>query len=108
MLDKTNLLDKFQVRLESIDQYGLNSPSFTADYIVRYKGGLIGKHFKNLAQIMAFLVYDLVPQSVLDAWVMIGRLVVLLWHTSIEDIESYLVCSFPFHIDHMVLTLTCY
>ena len=75
---------------------------------MRYKEGLIGKHLKNLVQIMAFLVYDLVPQSVLDAWVIIWWLVILLWHMSIEDIESYLICSFPFHINHMVLTLTCY
>ncbi|KAF8430572.1 hypothetical protein L210DRAFT_1019310 [Boletus edulis BED1] len=90
ILDKANLLDKFRMRLESIEKDGLNTPSFAADYIVRYKGGLVGKHFKSLAQLMAFLVYDLVPQSVLDAWVLIGRLVVLLWHTSIDDLESYL------------------
>jgi hypothetical protein len=41
---------------------------------------------------MPFLVYDLVPQKVVDAWSLMGKLVVLLWHTTIDDIESYLVC----------------
>ena len=42
---------------------------------------------------MPFLVYDLVPTAVLDAWHVIGKLVVLLWHTTIEDTEKYLVCG---------------
>ena len=40
---------------------------------------------------MLYLVHGLVLQSVLDGWVIIGQLVVLLWHTSIKDTESYLV-----------------
>lgn len=40
---------------------------------------------------MAFAVVDLVPQEVLEAWLIIGRLTVLLWHTEIEDISTYTV-----------------
>ena len=40
---------------------------------------------------MPFLAFDLVPQDVLHAWNIIGELVVLLWHTEIEDTECYLV-----------------
>jgi hypothetical protein len=56
----------------------------------QYKGGLIGKHFKTLSQIMAFAVQGLVPQDVLEALIL-GRLTVLLWHTEIENIDSYTV-----------------
>jgi hypothetical protein len=91
ILDKAHLLDLLRTRLASVEKDGLNSPSLVADYIVRYKGGLIGKHFKSLAQVMPYLIYDLVPQTVLDGWTVIGRLIVLLWHTSIEDTEAYLV-----------------
>ena len=91
IFDKVQLLKQFQIQLESIEKDGLDSPTLAADYIVRYKGGLIGKHFKSLTQIMLYLVHGLVPQSVLDGWVIIGQLVVLLWHTSIKDTESYLV-----------------
>ncbi|KIJ11470.1 hypothetical protein PAXINDRAFT_84506, partial [Paxillus involutus ATCC 200175] len=90
ILDKAHSLHTFQTHLESVDKDGLNSPTLGADYIVRYKGGLIGKHFKSLAQVMPYLIYDLVPRTVLDGWIAIGRLVVLLWHTLIEDTETYL------------------
>ncbi|KAI9567277.1 hypothetical protein HD554DRAFT_2205650 [Boletus coccyginus] len=90
ILDKAHLLETFQTCLESINKDELNSPMLSADYIVRYKGGLIGKHFKSLAQVIPYVIYDLVPEAVLDGWLVIGRLVVLLWHTVIEDTECYL------------------
>ena len=93
ILDKAHSLGMFQTRLESINKDGLNSPTLGADYIVRYKGGLIGRHFKSLAQVMPYLIYDLVPDAVLEGWLVIGRLIVLLWHTSIEDTERYLVST---------------
>ena len=81
----------FQTRLASVHWNGLNAPSTNAEYICQYHGSLIGKHFKSLAQVMPFLIFDLVPQDVLRAWNIIGALVVLLWHTEIEDLECYLV-----------------
>ncbi|KAG2129942.1 hypothetical protein DEU56DRAFT_872405 [Suillus clintonianus] len=90
LLEKAKLLNHFQTRLDSLDRDGLNAPSLNADYICHYKGGLIGKHFKSLAQVMPFVVYDLVPKSVLDGWTLIGELVVLIWHTKIDNTEIYL------------------
>ena len=72
ILDKANLLGTFQTWLESINKDGLNFPTLGADYIVRYKGGLIGRHFKSLAQVMPYLIYDLVPDMVLEDWLAIG------------------------------------
>jgi hypothetical protein len=92
LLEKSKKFDVFQSRLNSVVQDGLNIPKIPADYMCHYKGGLIGKHFKTLSQIMAFTVYDLVPREVLDAWLVIGRLIVLLWHTEIKDQTSYFVC----------------
>jgi hypothetical protein len=67
--------------------------STSAEYICQYNGSLIRKHFKSLAQVIPFLIYDLVAQDVLHTWNIIGMLVVLLWHTEIEDVEDYLVSS---------------
>ncbi|KAF9222846.1 hypothetical protein BS17DRAFT_767598 [Gyrodon lividus] len=39
---------------------------------------------------MPYLIYDLVPQTVLDGWTVIGKFMVLLWHTVIEEKEVYL------------------
>ncbi|KIK75542.1 hypothetical protein PAXRUDRAFT_18906 [Paxillus rubicundulus Ve08.2h10] len=77
-------------RLESINKDGLNSPTLGVDYIVQFKGSLIGKHFKSLAQVMPYLIYDLVPRTVLEGWTAIGELVVLLWHMQIDNVEEYL------------------
>ncbi|KAJ7112256.1 hypothetical protein C8R44DRAFT_833171 [Mycena epipterygia] len=89
LLEKSKDFALFQTRLNSILADGLNIPKIQADYMCQYKGGLIGKHFKTLSQIMAFAVADLVPPDVLEAWLILGRLTVLLWHTEIDDIESY-------------------
>ena len=94
VMGKNKTMERFEARLGAIDQHGLNIPKINAEYICQYKGGLIGKHFKSLAQVMSFLVYDLIPPIVLTAWNIIGRLCVLLWHTKINDIELYLVQSF--------------
>lgn len=93
LLDKSKSLDLFQSRLQSIDRDALNIPSLNAQYICHYKGALIGKHFKSLAQVMPFIIHDLVPQSVVNGWTVMGELVVLLWHTKIDDTEVYLVSA---------------
>lgn len=51
-LEKTKQLAIFQVRLNSMVADGLNIPPIHADYMCQYRGGLIGKHFKTLSQII--------------------------------------------------------
>ncbi|KAG1741898.1 uncharacterized protein EDB91DRAFT_1052457 [Suillus paluster] len=93
LLEKAKFLHVFQYWLKSIDKDGLNAPCLNADYICHYKGSLIGKHFKSLAQVMPFIIHDLVPPTVLNAWTVIGELIVLVWHTRFTDTEAYLVSS---------------
>ena len=83
----------FQAQLESINKDELNSPTLNANYFIRYKGSLIKRHFKSLAQVMPYLIYDLVLDAVLESWLVVGQLVVLLWHTSIKDIKCYLIST---------------
>ncbi|KAI6116976.1 hypothetical protein EV401DRAFT_2058010 [Pisolithus croceorrhizus] len=91
LLGIAKLLDLFQSCLDSIEHDVLNAPDLNLDYICHYKGALIRKHFKSLAQVMPFVIHDLVPQTVIDGWTTIRELVVLLWHTKIKDLEAYLV-----------------
>ncbi|KAI0091387.1 hypothetical protein BDY19DRAFT_886012 [Irpex rosettiformis] len=91
LIEKAKSLSLLQARMQSLTTHGLNLPSFAPEYICHYRGGLIGKHFKSIAQVMPFIIYDLVPSNVLDAWNVIGDLVMLLWHTEIDDREKYLV-----------------
>ncbi|KAF8257029.1 hypothetical protein EI94DRAFT_1774685 [Lactarius quietus] len=90
---RSKSISLFQTQLAFTNWNGLNVPSTSADYICQYNRSLIGKHFKSLAQVMPFLIYDLVPQNVLHAWNIIGTLAILLWHTKIDDTEVYLVSS---------------
>ena len=90
ILDESHSLGTLQVHLDSLAKDGLGDVILVANYIIQYKGSLIGRHFKSLAQVMLYLIYDLVPRTVLDGWTIIGRLVVLLWHTEIEDTETYM------------------
>lgn len=107
VLEKAKLLTRFQTRLDSLDRDGLNAPSLNADYICHYKGGLIGKHFKSLTQVMLFVVYDLVLKSVLDGWTLIGELVVLIWHTKIDNTEHYLAKLARTISDFLNVTAQC-
>lgn len=91
ILAKEKNFSLFRARLNSIVSDGLNVPKIPAEYMFLYRGSLIKKHFKTISQIMVFIVYDLVPRDVLDACIILGRLMVLLWHTEIEDIDAYTV-----------------
>ncbi|KAF8593558.1 hypothetical protein BDV93DRAFT_460863 [Ceratobasidium sp. AG-I] len=91
IINKNKDSPKFLSRLNPLNADGLKIPAIQGDYMWRYRGGLIGKHFKTVSQILAFTVYDLMPKDVLDAWLLIGRLTVLLWHTSIKKLDEYLV-----------------
>lgn len=91
IFNKNHFLRIFQMQLESVNRDRLNSLMLNPNYILRYKNALVRKHFKSLAQVMPYLIYDLIPQTALQGWSVVGKLVVLLWHTSIEDIELYLV-----------------
>ncbi|KAG2157543.1 hypothetical protein DEU56DRAFT_697456, partial [Suillus clintonianus] len=90
LLEKAKLLDLFQTHLDSIAKDRFNALCLNADYICHYKGSLIGKHSKSLAQVMLFLIQDLLPRTALDGWTIIGELVMLIWHTTIDDTEIYL------------------
>jgi hypothetical protein len=93
LIGKDKKMDVLQARLESVSSDGLNIPRIMASYMCQYKGALIGKHFKTIVQILPFVIYDLVHDELLDVWLIMGRLMVLCWHTEINDIDKYTVSS---------------
>jgi hypothetical protein len=68
ILAKEKQMKVFEARLAGLDAQGLNIMKINAEYVCKYKGGLIGKHFKSFVQIMPFVIYDLVSEQVLTAW----------------------------------------
>ncbi|OJT07070.1 hypothetical protein TRAPUB_2102 [Trametes pubescens] len=89
VLEKQNRFAEFQTRLNSLSRLGLKIPNIMADYMCRYRGALIGKHFKTISQVMAFAICGLVDVTLQDAWSSIGYLTVLIWETEITDIKVY-------------------
>lgn len=106
LLDKkAALFELFRTRLNSLEESGLEVPKIPADYMCKHKGSLIGKHFKSLVQVMPFIVHDLVPNDLLDAWKSLGRLTVLLWVTDIPDLAAYLVSSICLRYNIMLMLM---
>ena len=82
----------FQARLASINEDSLHITPIRANYIVQYKGGLIGRQFKDLAQIMVFTLYDdLVDSNITQCWIRLGWFMTLVWYPRIENIDIYCV-----------------
>ncbi len=63
VLEKNKHLPMFQSHLNSVNQDGLNVPNILADYMCRYRGGLIGKHFKIISQVIVFAIAGLVSEK---------------------------------------------
>ncbi|KAF8433086.1 hypothetical protein L210DRAFT_3614192 [Boletus edulis BED1] len=57
ILQKGQSFKTFQMRLESVNREGLNSLTLNADYIVRYKGGLVVRHFKTAPLVGQYMHY---------------------------------------------------
>ena len=82
---------KFAIRLQSTDLDGLTVPPLRAGYMIQYRNGLIGKHFKTLMQTMAFHVHGLVTDEEFELIKAVGDLGALLWVHEIDDMDKYLV-----------------
>ncbi|KAF7776568.1 hypothetical protein Agabi119p4_4961 [Agaricus bisporus var. burnettii] len=62
-----------------------------AQYIIRFKNNLIGKHFRCLQELAIFQLHDLVRPEILTLWRTTGELGALLFYPEIRDIDEYLV-----------------
>ncbi|THU86209.1 hypothetical protein K435DRAFT_822219 [Dendrothele bispora CBS 962.96] len=79
----------FVSRLQSTDTNGLTIPPFRAAYMMQYRNGLIGKHFKALMQTMVFHVHDLVTPAEFEVIKAVGELGAMLWVPQIDNMERY-------------------
>ncbi|KAJ7099940.1 hypothetical protein B0H15DRAFT_771035 [Mycena belliarum] len=82
--------DIFTVRLQSTNLDGLRVPPIRAAYMMQYRNGLIGKHFKTLMQTMIFHIHDIVTADQFTLVRALGELGPLLWLSVIDHMEDYL------------------
>ncbi|KAJ6611032.1 hypothetical protein B0H10DRAFT_1810513 [Mycena sp. CBHHK59/15] len=81
--------DLFAIRLQSTDIDGLTIPPIRAAYMMQYRNGLIGKHFKTLMQTMVFHVHDLVSPELFELVKAVSHLGAMLWVHEIDDMVQY-------------------
>ncbi|KAG8913665.1 hypothetical protein FRC01_004436, partial [Tulasnella sp. 417] len=78
-------------RLQSTDTNGLTIPPIRANYILQYRNGLIGKHFKSLQQTVIFHLYgELENRPVFQIYKAAGFLGAVLWYHVIDDMDAYI------------------
>ncbi|KAJ7736973.1 hypothetical protein DFH07DRAFT_966662 [Mycena maculata] len=82
--------DIFTVRLQSTNLDGLRLPPIRAAYMMQYRNGLIGKHFKSLMQTMIFHVHDIVSPDQFTLIRALRELGPLLWLPVIDNMDNYL------------------
>jgi hypothetical protein len=81
----------FVIRLQSTDIDGLTIPPVRAAYMMQYKNGLIGKHFKTLMQTMVFHMHGLVSPEVFKLVKAVSALGAVLWVHEIDKMATYTV-----------------
>ncbi|TFK34493.1 hypothetical protein BDQ12DRAFT_763286 [Crucibulum laeve] len=81
----------FAIRLQSLLIDGLTTPAPRAWYLVQYKNGLVGKHFKILQQLAVFHLNDLCPEPIFRLWKATGELGALIWQPKIKDMNTFLI-----------------
>ncbi|KAJ7751043.1 hypothetical protein B0H16DRAFT_1887592 [Mycena metata] len=82
--------DIFTVRLQATNLDGLRVPPIRAAYMMQYRNGLIGKHFKTLMQTVIFHIHDIVTPEQFTLVRALGELGPLLWMPDIDNLEDYL------------------
>lgn len=78
-------------RIDSLNVEGLGILRPSGTTLVTYAGSLTGRYFRIISQVAPFVIYDMVPPEVFDAWYALSTLVPLIWQPVIEDIDEYCV-----------------
>ncbi|KAJ3786078.1 hypothetical protein GGU10DRAFT_420697 [Lentinula aff. detonsa] len=80
----------FAVRLQCSFLDGLTIAPPRAEYIIKYKNSLIGKHFKTIQQLAIFHIRTMCSPEIFELWKATGELGAFLWVPEIRDMDAYL------------------
>ncbi|KAJ8083506.1 hypothetical protein PM082_009380 [Marasmius tenuissimus] len=82
---------ELSARLSSANIEGLGLPSFLAgDTLTKYYGSLTGGDFRKLAQVAPFVLHGLVSKECYETWIVLSKLIPLIWQPEIVDLPQYL------------------
>ncbi|KAK1228871.1 hypothetical protein PQX77_008081 [Marasmius sp. AFHP31] len=88
---KVDKMAELSARLSSVNVEGLGLPSFLAgDTLTKYYGSLTGGDFRKIAQVAPFVLHGLVSDDCYETWVVLSKLIPLIWQPEIADLSRYL------------------
>ncbi|KAF9076936.1 hypothetical protein BDP27DRAFT_1209356 [Rhodocollybia butyracea] len=90
-------------RLSSFDVEGLGLQSKLAgDTLVEHYGSLTGSDFRKICQVAPFVLKEFVNKECYETWVVLSKLIPLIWQPEIENLDTYLI-SLKHGIDQFLL-----
>ncbi|KAI0816958.1 hypothetical protein BC628DRAFT_1304362, partial [Trametes gibbosa] len=78
-----------EATLFSLSQNGIGERSLRPDYIMHFRGSLVGRHLHGIAQLAVFLFARIVDPVLHAVWVSLSRLCALLFVQTIYDMVKY-------------------
>ncbi|PPQ96190.1 hypothetical protein CVT26_004825 [Gymnopilus dilepis] len=89
-LVQNDLEGKVDVRLSSFDVSGLGISPLNGKTLVRYAGSFTGRDFRSITQCAPYVLYDLLSDEKLAAWVSLSKLVPLIWQPVIHGCNAHI------------------
>lgn len=85
-------LNRFVANLSNASHSSIvGPPTSQTAYIGQYPNSLIGRHFRKIVQLGAFVLDGLrIKDDLFTAWLDLGRLTSLVWFTQIKQMDRYL------------------
>ncbi|CDO70460.1 hypothetical protein BN946_scf184569.g3 [Trametes cinnabarina] len=85
------VLEVAAATLFSLSQHGIGDRSLRPEYVMHFRGSLVGRHLHSIAQIAVFMFARIVEPVLHAVWVSLSRLCALLFVQVIRDMKSHQV-----------------
>ncbi|KAI0668320.1 hypothetical protein C8Q78DRAFT_980185, partial [Trametes maxima] len=85
------VIETTEATLRALSQDGIGKHSLRPDYLMQFRGSLVGRHLHSIAQLAVFLFARTVEPVLHTVWVHLSRLCALLYVMIIKDMPKYKV-----------------
>ncbi|KAI0632552.1 hypothetical protein C8Q77DRAFT_1196027 [Trametes polyzona] len=83
-------VEEAEATLFALSQDGIGDRSLRPDYLLQFRGSLVGRHLHSVAQLAVFLFARLVDPILHAVWVSLSRLCALLFVQKIKNMPEYI------------------
>ncbi|KAI0643316.1 hypothetical protein C8Q79DRAFT_915567 [Trametes meyenii] len=88
-LKEKEVLAAAEATLFSLSQVGLGERSLRPDYIMHFRGSLVGRHLHSIAQLAVFIFARIVEPVLHAVWVSLSRLCAMLFVQVIKNMDKH-------------------